>query len=498
MVLQYREPTMSSEQPVKKRRTDESETVDETDYIHITENGMSALHVSLPPTVNEADITFNTLNSQLHGINNKHYFPTGVTQANENGSFHQSYTPNVENISIQPAPNICCSTSVPAHSPPNSSVSNVTFNSDSFMVNHSTTNHDRKSSLSDLDTFQNALIRQCLCGVSESTLRRPFENYKHTDKNGLRTASLLEWPTNRILQLLSNLQLLFDVYLKQNNKGYICSRVVDICNALVRNEYNLIEQLLLLIDGRNYYVNYLLTRVISSFLIIAKTDLNNEWLETIVSYLSLDYVDYNKMNFALEVIRRVVEWKDVEIHILEEAHTSRDGASTSQGPSNVDFNTVDCITVQYSDSESFDTSAIKGLIIKSLESKWSHLIGRIQDLIETNNCIESQTCILAFLSLWESTISVKANLSVIDTKPFYAHLESFASLLLHSSSLTPIIWKQLLSLFNEILCYGSTLALQDMLPDDTCKLAYVIVRYVKDSRLLERLPYRYVFCEAVL
>ncbi|KAK4873024.1 hypothetical protein RN001_015053 [Aquatica leii] len=446
MVLHQRKPKMSSEQPVKKklRRTDDTDNTDEPDYI-LTENGMSALHLSMPPNLNEADITLNTLNAQLHSVldTSKQFFRTNSDEREEN-------------ISIEPAPNICLNTQTLTN-----------FNS----------NHDRED-FNNLDVFQNALIQQCLCGVSESVLRKPFEG------NDMRTVSLLEWPTNKLLQLLSNLQLLFDVYLKQNNNGYICSRVVDICSALINNEYNLIEQLLLLTETRNRYVNYLLSRVISSFLVIAKTNLNNEWLETITGYLSLDYVDYDKMNFSLEVIRRVVEWKDVEIHVLEEPK-SRDSATTSS-----DYPLVNCTTVQFCDSESFDTSTIKALIIRSLESKWLQLIGRVQGLIENNNSVESQTCILAFLSLWESTISVKANISVIDTKPFYAHLEMFASLLLSSTPLPPIIWKQLLSLFNEVLCYGSTLALQDMLPDDTCKLAYVIVRYVKDSRLLERLPYR--------
>lgn len=417
---------MSSEQPVKKklRRTDDTESTDEPDYIHsLTENGMSALHLSMPPNINEADL--NTLNEHLHGV------------------LDCNTKPYILNLSdTQP------------------------------LVSSFNSNHDRDE-WSDLEVFQNGLIVQCLCGVPENLLRKPF------------AVSLTEWPTGKLLQLLSNLQLLFDVYLKQNNNGHICSRVVAICVALVNNEYNLIQQLLSLTDTRNCYVNYLLSRVISSFLIIAKTDINHDWLETITNNLSLDYVDYDKMNFSLEVIRRVVEWKDVEIHVLEEPKSQDGGATTS-----AEFATVNCTSVQYHDAESFDTSPIKGLVIRSLESKWFQLINRMQGLIENNHTVHSQTCILTFLSLWESIISVKANLSVIDTKPFYAHLESFASLFLSSMPLPPIIWKQLLSLFNEVLCYGSTLALQDMLPDDTCKLAYVIVRYVKDARVLERLPFR--------
>lgn len=319
----------------------------------------------------------------------------------------------------------------------------------------------------EIENLQNSLIRQCLCGVSESTLRKPFETSQCRGEHGIRTAMLSEWPVPKTLQFLSNVQLLFDVYLKQNNKGDICSRICDICDYIVRNEQNLIDQIIDLGNVRNKYINYLSARVLSSFLIMAKTNINNEWLEIIVGYLATEPVDYVKMNFSLEVIKRVVDWKDVDIHVLEESEATgntADGASTSRlQESEMIVENTTCSKVSFTDHESFDTTGIKGLIIKSLEAKWPSLIKNIQLLIIQNPSIQSQNCVLTFLSLWESIISVRANLSVVDTKPFYAHLENFVMLLNHS--LPAIVWRQLLSLFNEVLCYGSTLALQDMLPE---------------------------------
>lgn len=341
----------------------------------------------------------------------------------------------------------------------------------------------------DIATLQSYLIRQCLCGVSESTIRKPFQMQHMLDGNRMRITVLSEWPTPKILQFLSNLQLLFDVYLKQNNKGHICSRICDICDHIVRNEHSMIDQMIELGSVRNKYINYLLARVLSSFLIIAKTNINNEWLETIVGYLATEPVDYVKMNFSLEVIKRVVEWKDIDIHVLEESDiVTEDGAGTSRAEDEEIEENNSCTVMSFTDHESFDTSGIKCLLIKSLEYRWPDLIKNIQLLISQNSGPQAQNCVLTFLSLWESIISVKANLSVIDTKPFYAHLESFVMLLNHG--LPAIVWRQLLSLFNEVLCYGSTLALQDMLPEETCALAHLIVRYVKDFRLLDSLPYR--------
>lgn len=519
---------MSSEQPLKKklRRGDDNDNSnsDETDFIHNLENsvptGLQALHLSFP-NVNEDDLTNNALN--LHFHNEKGLFrtnnsdsdkseceePPGLNHGKEKTdvcSNNEDFDRKIDNISIQPAPDIIDNVggsnntlnldpSLSSNFSPNISFPNQSALAGGNTRNKQLTNHDRLRSvneicadtiledISGLDDFQKLLVKQCLCGATDTTLRRPFEGQNISDGTGVRAAMLSEWSTKKVLQFLSNLQLLFDVYLKQNNTGFICSRIVRICETIICNEYNLIEQIMALCETRNRYVNFLAARVLSSFLIIAKTNINNEWLETIVNFLAVENIDYDKMNFALEIVKRVVEWKDYG-HVLEESET-QETAGPSNQETDINFN---CVKVSFRDSESYDTSSVKGLIIKSLESKWPDLIPRIRSLILHNNSIQAQTCVLTFLALWESTISIKANLSVIDTKPFFTHLEIFVGML--NGQLPPIIWKQLLSLFNEVLCYGSTLALQDMLPDDTCQLAHLIVRYVKDFRLLDSLPFR--------
>lgn len=482
MVLRQRESNkMSSEQPLKKklRRGDDCDNsespTDETDFIvsNLSDtHDLSSLHLALPPNVNEDDITLNNVNNHFSKI----YDSTNDSKQND-------ATQQIHTITTQQLNSINSENSIKL-APPDiiaSTLSNEYKNERHFIVEVSShcceKENDTSAGNDGLDDFQRHLIKQCLCSVSEATLRRPFEQMT-VDGVTLRTVTLSEWPTEVMLQFLSNLHLLFDVYLKQNNKGFICQRVVSICDTILRNEYNIIEQIIALCENGDKYVNFMAARVLSSFLIVAKTEINNEWLETIMNYLIVENIDYAKMNFALEIVKRVVEWKDVEIHVLEDENESSAPSSS----------TINCEQMPC-DPESYDTSGIKGLIIKSLESKWPELISRVQNLILNNNTsVQAQTCILTFLTLWESTISVKANLSIIDTKPFYAHLEIFVDLL--NSNLPPIIWKQLLSLFNEVLCYGSTLALQDMLPDDACQLAHLIVRYVKDYRLLDSLPYR--------
>lgn len=104
---------------------------------------------------------------------------------------------------------------------------------------------------------------------------------------------------------------------------------------------------------------------------------------------------------------------------------------------------------------------VKCICIKVLEVKWPDLVKKVDDMISTYTS-ENECAIVTFLGLWESIISVKANLSVIDTKPFYSNLYSFIVVL--NSSVPSTVWKHLLNLFNEVLCYGSTLALQVRFP----------------------------------
>lgn len=399
------------------------------------------------------------------------------------------------------------------------------------------------SSIDDMLEFEQSLTRQCLCGVSERTLRKPFQSHYSHDSNGQkRIAYLREWPTNKLLQFLSNLQLLFDIYLKQNAKGYICTRIMDVCDALIRNDHKLIDEIIVLAGYNNSYVQFLAARVLAAFLVIAKQELNDEWLQKIVdqlfNYVQLDVAAVQKIHFSLDIIKRIVEWKDVELHPLDDDYTvaASTVTSTVTADASVSFMhfpvqdqplannyfalqfrdaTADptdadlydnsnitassstpanymppngCHVVALTDSESFDTTHLKCVTIQKLEHKWPTLVKNMSELMTPAQQDSAEHCVLNFLQLWENIISVKANLSIDETRPFYAQLDKFELLLNHNLSCT--VYKQMLCLFNEALCYGSTLALQDMLPEETCKLAHQIVCHVRSLRILESLPRR--------
>lgn len=385
--------------------------------------------------------------------------------------------------------------------------------------------------------------KQCVCGLDDVAVRRPFQRYLQGE--GGVVVPLHEWPSDHVVKYLSNVQLFFDIYLKQNARGTICGKFVELCECVVNtNGLNLLEDVLELCNVRiqsmsenrngsaaSKYILYLSGRVISCYLIIIKEELDHKWLKKIVDNLfifeKLNDLAIRKINFSLDIIRYIIEFKDMDEHPLEEdineqlavnmpppietnyfaqqyfGPTTSGSSSSSSGPSNAtsifrnlgdsstnrspNHATTDCHFVTLTDSESFDTTQIKCVTVQILENKWPALVYTMRDMIQKHrDIVHAETCTLTFLSLWENIISVKANLSVVETLPFYAQLDKFELLL--CSHLSPIIYKQMLALFNEALCYGSTLALQDILPEETCKLAQLIVRHVREFRILDYLP----------
>lgn len=413
----------------------------------------------------------------------------------------------------------------------------------------------------DLVLFQSNLLRQCLCGVSERTLRRPFQSHynHHGTSNGgsttsgtsggRRIATLAEWPTPSLIHFLSNLQLLFEVYLKQNKCGSICGRIKDVCDALTMNEHNLINEIIDLSDYNNKYVQYLAGRVMSSFLVIAQdSQYCNDWLKKLVDNLfifeELNAAATQKITFSLEIFKRIIEWKDVDEHPLDDeivedddggdatpslipppiennyfyfaadyeqqpSTSSRDthrdtrhnrtaaATSSSNTRGNISDNRESddgCHLI--TDYECIDTTKLKCDTVNIIENKWPALLRNMNVLISSygsrRNVDYGETLVLTFLELWKSIISVQANLSVNDTHPFHAQLDQFEEMHLNHN-LPATVYKQMLTLFNEALCYGSTLSLQDIIPDETCNLAHRIIKHIKDDSplgLLQSVPIR--------
>ncbi|XP_053670236.1 protein lines [Anopheles nili] len=624
---------ISHEQPVIKRQR-----IEQHDRVNSRESGGVGLGLGLAGTTGVQ--VGSSPSSRSNGV-------TSTTPASSSGNSSNASSACSSSTSLSSSPS-CSSTKLVPSSVDHSSddeqqmqqqqelhqqqLLSTTSLSTSELESHGAMAHPDPAPSDYHALFQEAIGRQCLCTVDSSVLLmsfKPHHLYSHTvPANGvIDAAPLSEWPFEHLLKFLSNVQLLFDTYLKQNIKGNICAGVMELCNYLIRSDdhphlqhphlqvYRVsspsfagfpaldIDELIELCSCNSKYISYLAGRILSSFLIIVKDDPDDDrWLEKLVANLfnfgHLDLHAVRKISASLEVIKRIVEWKDETEHPLEDTVAGANGAgaggsggagnaprsgewpptgensagsssvgaqagtmygapsladnyfathysshqyegdgaasnifnptgapaseTTSSSTSSTDSGSstskasappvpssqgtlttthhllpegesMACRYITLTDSESFDTTRIKFETINILGGKWSALVKHISSLIraQANSSnlavmVATETCILTFLRLWESIISVKANLSVVETQPFHSQLDNFQLLLLVTKN--AVIYRQMLTLFNEALCYGSTLALQDLIPEEVGSLAHNIVRSVKDYRILDKMP----------
>lgn len=181
-----------------------------------------------------------------------------------------------------------------------------------------------------------------------------------------------------------------------------------------------------------------------------------------------------ELGHSLEVMRRVIEYKDIDEHPLDLNEGNRTGQPAY------------CQYLKLSLTDVTGVNEVKYIIIKFLEDQWPDLILRFPTYLEDYS-LQEEHIIVSFLSLWEALISVKNNLNVEDTKEFYNGLDILITpLLSHGTPL--IVWSNIINLLNEVLCYGSTLALQEVIAEEPCSLATRIIRAVNISNFLEFVP----------
>lgn len=121
-----------------------------------------------------------------------------------------------------------------------------------------------------------------------------------------------------------------------------------------------------------------------------------------------------------------------------------------------------------------------------LSSCWLRLTQRFcPALADQDRCSE----VLAFLALWTALLSVNNGLSVTSIGPFYGRLECLVGGLTgpRGSPSVPV-WRAVIGLYSEVLCYGSTLALQPSVDEHTAACAHTVLRLVRSCRLLDSIP----------
>ncbi|XP_068200172.1 protein lines [Palaemon carinicauda] len=322
----------------------------------------------------------------------------------------------------------------------------------------------------DLEMIHAQLIRKCLCSLQ-------LPNILHT--LAVCNDCFSSHPVSHMLQLrdemllyISMLTLFFEVSLRQQSRGVLCSRISEVVAAGADNEGAVLDILFGFMASEDKYVSYSSSRALSSLLLMLRGRASEIVLEKLVDNLAMS-TNLIEMGHSIEVVRRVIEWKDLDEHPLEGTEPTDTGQPG------------ECAKITLTPADSQGANEVKYVATKKLDCKWFILVSRLTQLINEFST-EREHVIVSFLTLWESLISVKANLSVTDTKEFYSGLERLMTPLTRHTH--TIVWRKVLDLYNEVLCYGSTLALQDVLAEEPCNLAHLLIRAVKDRRLLECVP----------
>ncbi|XP_076053226.1 protein lines homolog [Oratosquilla oratoria] len=321
----------------------------------------------------------------------------------------------------------------------------------------------------DLEIVHNQLVRKCLCALHLPDLLHTLTvcNECFSTQDASRIAQMRD----ETLLYISMLTLFFEVSLRQQSRGVLCSRISEVVEAGANNEGDVLNILYGFMGLEDKFVSYSASRALSSLLLMLRGRACEMVFEKLVSNIAHSE-NMLEVGHSLEVVRRVIEWKDLDEHPLESTDT--DG---QQPP--------ECNRRRLGPADTQGVNEIKYIGTRKLDCKWFILVPRLTQMVNEYT-VEKEHVIVSFLTLWESLISVKANLSVTDTKEFYSGLERLLIPLTRQTH--PIVWRKVLDLYNEVLCYGSTLALQDILAEEPCNLAHLLIRAVKDRRFLECVP----------
>ena len=118
---------------------------------------------------------------------------------------------------------------------------------------------------------------------------------------------------------------------------------------------------------------------------------------------------------------------------------------------------------------------VKCLVIKMMDPVWPQFTGSvIRVLSSSRSSLHQQLFLCEAFKLWQSLISVRANLSFLESRVFSSDLPRCLPLLRPGTAAT--VWRSVLDTVSECLCYGTTLGLQSCPPQEPCSLAHSIIR----------------------
>lgn len=170
-----------------------------------------------------------------------------------------------------------------------------------------------------------------------------------------------------------------------------------------------------------------------------------------------------------------------------------------------------CVKVMLEEDQLCQETQIKCLLLRIMEPVWNRLVARIILLLSTTTTFSSSSsfCSTSFssssslsfsewdarsqyvlegLRLWKCLISIRANINFVESRNFAGNLSACVHSLQAASPAS--VWRAVMDVVSECLCYGTTLGLQSVPPEEPCQLAHTLIRLVRFDQFLSRVPHK--------
>ena len=166
------------------------------------------------------------------------------------------------------------------------------------------------------------------------------------------------------------------------------------------------------------------------------------------------------------------------------AHTESSREDAASGDRN---KVSSCKKTELGEDVLCQETEIKCFVIKKMEPVWPHFTRNLEDVLSYHSTtVPGQVHLSEGFKLWENLLSVRGNLSFSKSRVFSRGLTSCVSSL--SLECPASVWRSVMDAVSECLCYGTTLALQSIPPQEPCDLAHAIIRLVRFNKFLSQVP----------
>lgn len=341
--------------------------------------------------------------------------------------------------------------------------------------------NDNEYRLVDLnvDTISLNLTKHCLCQLPETCML----------KEVFGVSNISSWSRERLLHFLSSARLTCDIVLKQLSEGTICTSVERLSGYLIANKTGIVNEIVSLLMRTDPYVSYAATNALADIFLCSQNKLDNVWVEELTDLFLRRSPE--TLCPVIAVFKRVLCWRDAQM---------MDSEKIIKMPENCVSRKLIFEDDEIEMDDEFGISLVKTKVIEILQTQWQMIVLKfIRYMSSFDHCTDSNDepfnhkmghlAIVEFIKLWTSMVSIKTNLNVMNIKYFYADLGQML-ILLRRPKVQPVVWKNIINLFNESLCYTTTLAVQGTMQEEPCMLARELVKVVKTKNLLNSMPFR--------